>query len=53
MYRCEIDYYTRNGDCDSCIYGIEGECHLQCTQEADEECTDDCVDCPYYQYGPF
>ena len=30
---------THNGDCDRCMYGLMGECHLQCTHidEPDEE----------------
>ena len=30
---------THNGDCDRCMYGLMGECHLQCTHidEPDKE----------------
>ena len=30
---------THDGDCDRCMYGLMGECHLQCTHidEPDEE----------------
>ena len=30
---------TCNGDCDRCMFGLMGDCHLQCThiEEPDEE----------------
>ena len=30
---------TCNGDCDRCMFGLMGDCHLQCTHidEPDEE----------------
>lgn len=46
MFICEIEEYTHNGDCDICVFGLIGECHLQCTHEQfTDECDGDCENC--------
>ena len=31
-YYEQLEYDTSNGDCEKCIYGCVGECHLNCNK---------------------
>ena len=35
-YYDRMELATHNGDCDRCLYGYEGECHLQCRESYED-----------------
>lgn len=35
-YYEKMEYDTANGDCDRCVYGCAGECHLECIKSYDD-----------------